>query len=433
MAEPTSKSGFKNYYYYYDGAFRGINQNGVIDGQTSVLPRSLYFQGSTSASGFRNPKWKDEIRSGQNATTNFSGTDYSDDPAPYISATADGSEVYTLDPRQTYTFTSHLDGVLPYYAPPSYAQPDVSTITNVTNRCISKFLDQLDNAQSSFEAGQDLGEYKETIEAIHRPLAPLRDKLTQYLSSLKKAKHRYRGNNVALKKVLADTYLEYHFGWQPLADDVAKAIADCGRHRFSSIPIEASASGTYYAQNVHSRISPVGIITALDQNILSTYKYFVRYKGGVRIRNLLPSGQLSWAQSLQLTPDKWLPTAWDLLPYSWISDYFINIGQVIRGFCSLYSSLTWTCKTARAEARSKFSDFSYVPPDPSPYWAWVNLRYSVFGGAAETWVRHVERSIINPSDLVPELQFSVPHTPYAFANLGALLLQRAKPLLPFFI
>jgi hypothetical protein len=196
--------------------------------------------------GSRNPSWKQQIRRGVNATTSYVGSD------------AEVSDIYfTIEGGADFPCTNpnlvnqsalkwHIitGGYLQVTDPTIFADPDADMRAEVTNRCIRKFISTCQDKLSSLELGQDLGELKETVHSIHRPLGSLQDKLINYVSRLKKVKSTVRSAK-ALRKVLADTYLEFHFGIQPVVDDVTKIITDIGRFRYPVYPVSASASGTY--------------------------------------------------------------------------------------------------------------------------------------------------------------------------------------------
>jgi hypothetical protein len=56
---------------------------------------------------------------------------------------------------------------------------------------------------------------------------------------------------------------------------------------------------------------------------------------------------------------------------------------------------------------------------------------SIFGGNAILKSRTVSRSTFSGDDLVPSLEFKIPTSKYPFLNVGALLLQRGRSLVPF--
>ena len=435
MSTYTRNSGLKSFKHneHYDELF--------IDGRTvpvtynhnvRVTPYITHLTVQPSVLGSTNPSWREQVRRLENATTIFVGIDYSDDPLPFITAVQGSTYVQQGTGHIVSALNSAEWSGTPAVTPPGYFDAPDSVISDVTNRCIRKFLQAVDSAQSSFEAGQDLGEWKQTLEAVHHPLNTLKNSILQYFPTLKKRARRTKGK-IPLKKVLADTYLEFHFGWKPLVADVASAIADIGRFRFPAIPVEATAHTNYQAQFV-TVLGGYNSSIVHSHSYRETSRYTVRYKGVLRPKNLGSDGRLSALQALQLTPDKWLPTAWDLLPYSWMSDYFVNIGDIISGISSMMSiDLAWGCITRRHQITREYLDVKLEDPYiPEPGYDWVYHVSSSYGGACQTWARKVVREPMLGSDLIPTLEFSIPRSKYPFYNMGALLLQQSRPLVPFF-
>lgn len=411
------------------GSFRRFTDTrGIVTtNETPLAPVSSSYL--ASADGVYNPRWKDQIRNNQNATTSFTGQDYIlDESQHWFSAQTETTTIVgptvadrVTEFRQNYGYTNNS-------APGSISNPSGSVITSVDNRAKRKFLDAYERIHSSFEAGQDIGEYKQTLESVIHPMKSLKEGMIHYLSSLKKVKHKNRKSPKSLPKILSDTYLEFHFGWQPLADDVASLIADAGRYRFPQYPINATAADTYQG-DIQSRSFGGGFGPSLTQKYKSTGTYFVRYKGVVR-SNSDRSGVISQAQALRLTPRDWLPTAWDLLPYSWIADYFVNVGDILQGLAFCSADLVWGCYTTRIIKQVHYNGPTLDPFVPTV--DTVSHSESVQGGSSTFVDRHVTRSTFAPVDLVPSLEFRVPLSKYPFLNMGALLLQRSRGVVPFY-
>jgi hypothetical protein len=423
-----SKVHHKSYLFKQNGTF--TTRFGFDPPVTTNYDSRSSFDASDSSNGFKNPSWREQVRRGVNATTFFNGIAHSDDPGPYAQITlVDNSAFPNGDPFQSKN--GFVEGNLTINDPPSLANPG-SVVNRVTNRALSRFISSIDDATSSLELGQDLGEYKETLHGIHSPLSSLRDGMINYLSSLKKVK-RSSKNRSSLKKILTDTYLEFHFGWQPLADDVAKLIADAGRYRFPQLPVYGSAHDTFQCdENVFTR-GAAPLPNAYNFKSKVTQDYSVRYKGVVRTGSNA-SGQIGQLQAFQLTPERWLPTAWDLLPYSWIADYFTNIGEMLQGLAHMNVDLVWACMTSRHKATADVSDISYnydLTPISPPF-VQLSKSFNASGGSYSAHTVQINRTPIGSSDLVPRFEFRIPTGKYPFLNMGAILLQRSAGLRPFF-
>jgi hypothetical protein len=71
----------------------------------------------------------------------------------------------------------------------------------------------------------------------------------------------------------------------------------------------------------------------------------VIYRGAVRVE---PKDPKEMDPALfGFSPEQFLPTAWELLPYSFLIDYFTNIGDIIYGWSTLTADLAWCNRTSR--------------------------------------------------------------------------------------
>jgi len=430
LGEPYSKSRFKSFSHQRNETYQHFT-DGVQDQDQKFASNPItYFTQLCTSNGSKNPHWKEQVRNAQNATTVLSGVDCSDDPRPYVHSEYDYEFRSSTFSPQSIRHKGEYYGhpcVLPI---PLGPHVPASTVTQVTNRCIMKFLDECNKVTSTFEAGQDFGEYKETLNGIRHPLDSLRKSILSYFGALTKARHKYRRDRPSLKKVLSDTYLEFHFGWQPLADDIAQYIADIGRFRFPIVPVHASASVPYEGDTGSNDLPLVFHPGRLKQSYRTTYRFTVKIKGAVK--SGATNGQISRAASLQLTPEFWLPTAWDLLPYSWMADYFINIGDIIKAATFCYGKIAWSSISTRDEATAETDNVNVVPPSPPNGYRLIVNNNSFGGGRAKVFRKVITRNIVNQATLIPEVQFSIPTSKYAYFNMAAVFLQRANPLVPFF-
>ncbi len=407
--------------------------------QPTIKENGSNFNLVLGASGARNPLWRDQIRRGVNATTSFVGSD------------AVINDIYfTIEGGCTFPCTNPLlvnqsalkrhivtGGNLQIQDPSVFPDPSSDLRAEVTNRCIRKFIETCQDKLSSLELGQDLGELKETIHSIHRPLGSLQDKLIKYISKLKKVRSTVRSAKV-LRKVLADTYLELHFGILPVVDDVTKILSDIGRFRYPVYPVSASASGTYDGSVLETSVGNPGYASNFHptQNVKSHTHFTVRYKGAIRT-NSGADGRISASQAYRFLPSDWLPTAYELLPWSWVVDYFVNIGDIIQAACFSSSNLAWGCVTNRTERTVEYSEIFLRTPDPfafpdSDHQAKADVQHIAYGGNATLKFRRVNRFALQEADLIPTVRFSIPSGKFPYLNGLAVLQQRTKKLIPFF-
>jgi hypothetical protein len=403
------RNGFQT---FFDDSFGIVQNNHPIP--SAWIPLTSFFN------GVQNPSHKAQIRLGFDATTGASGRQYNILPFFYD---AQCLVAYKGNPGK---FAGNS-----IYGYPDYpglftlpVSPPASLVTSVTNRAIRKILDKADAVRSSFESGQDLGEIRETIRSIKHPMQSARDFLVHHLDHSIK---RLRKVN-AIKdftKVAADSFLEFKFGWNPLASDIAQGFADLtnNQNHFDSVPMTASASDTW--QVATPSISPVIPGSGLFHPVMYgrvTGRYTVRFKGGVRTGAV--NGRIGTLQNLQLDLPHVLPTLWDLVPYSWLIDYFANLGDLIRAYSFQAFDWTYLCKTVRTEIAY---EFAFPLPDIQPAAAYDPVSVTMNPGHPEFSQVDFARVRASSSSLIPDFTFQVPlGSEKPWENMTALLLGRQK-------
>jgi hypothetical protein len=385
----------------------------------------LYASGSNQAGGrvdgSYNPQWRRQIAQGSGATTACSGSNITINPG-FL-------DFYGLIKRHIPPYDSFDCSVI--------GQPELiglgtqnvavppSVVTEVTNRCIRKFVDRSDQARSSIEFGQDLGEWRETVHGLMNPLKSLREFTFSHLSKVLKLTKTVK-HKAALSKMVADTWLEFKFGWFPLAADVGQAYADFTNKskRQEVQPIYASAHGTFPIYDSSFPWYSNGLGQTYVR-VLVTGTYSVRMKGAIRTG--AKDGRIGTMQQLQLDLPHFVPTIWDLLPYSFIVDYFVNVGDIFRGLCYQFSNLAWGNKTVRTTHEYEY-DWSWTMLNYAQNQFDVILKEDTASNPDVTYVDFVRTPLL-PTDLIPEVRISLPlGSEKPWENMAALLLGRQKEI-----
>lgn len=397
-----------------------VDEHGNVVQDSSDDFNTVADSGTDTFVGEKNPFYKSQISQGENATTFASGVKYRFDQDD---ASITGTTTILDSPQPRTNFHSEVGTVIQATFN-NAGDPDSSTITRVTNRCITTFLNRCQSIQSSIEAGQDFGEYKETYRGLMKPAGALQDYVFSFFPRLKRNMGKTK-NKRSLIKTVADTYLEWNFGWNPLVADLADAyvgLQNAAQH-FDTYPVHAKGGADYDGQNTDSDFG-AGFIQC-RYTTKSHSNYSVKYKGAIRV-HVNSEGTVPTSTLLQLTPHNWLPTAWDLLPYSFIADYFLNIGDIIRAFSFPLAGLRWTCGTTHLVHTREIANLRFtndLNPTPSQ-----SLKIDISGGNSKTTVTRFTRFALDGASLVPQLQFHLPPGPKQWANMGAILISRAVPL-----
>lgn len=385
----------------------------------SKEPHSTLISFLNTRIGGEDPRWRDQIRDGASAVTDLTGEEVTFS-AGFNDLVVDIGTSHNNHDRWEYY------GYLPDTTLPSIVAPSSSVAKDTENRALRKLYDAYNSAISSVESGQDFGEYHQSLKSFLAPADSLRKHVLSYFPAVMKRTKGKRG--VPLHKALAETYLEWHFGWKPLAEDVADAYVGLqNRHNhYDVLPIEGSARGLYDGTTSNGGFSQaIGSIIPISK-VKTVSSYFVRYKGAVSTG--AQDGSFSARQVLQLDLPHFLPTAWDLIPYSFIADYFVNIGEIVRAYSLGLRGCRWLLRDQITEVVKTIQYDCTVnwPNNPHPEYH----LYELVRSGSSDWVRRrqVLRNNWNPAATVPSLQFSLPTSPWPYLNLGALILADALPV-----
>ena len=245
-----------------------------------------------------------------------------------------------------------------------------------TSAPVNKLLDRL--AKASFNKA-----YKDWVEALKPAQAELLAALAERASSMEMIAKRARqlasaasqlrsGNAGAAlitlgfnsgdskklprpgKKQFADTWLEYKFGWAPLAQDIRNAIKALNEP-FPGFRVvgRGTVKGDFKDHVVAPGISVYDVFC----DVKSSHKIFARLRA--------TNPNIALANSLGLLNPAF--AAWEVIPYSFVVDYFVNVGEWLNGFTDQYgleltdTSWNWLCR-----ANSKESlEFGTPPLPPS--------------------------------------------------------------------
>lgn len=380
-------------------------------------------KGSIKAGGIfngdYNPSWRDQVKAGINAGTAASGTVTIIKPG-FLDLF--GRVVAKPQFGGADLWSGGLTGIPPCQGlDPFLSVPPASVVTEVNNRSIRKFLDSADEIRSSIEFGQDLGEWKETLHGLISPMKTLKEFTLTHLSNVLKQTKKLKSKH-SLSKVVADSWLEYRFGWRPLALDIGQAYASFtnNRNHLDVSPIKSSAKGNWSIYN-----GPVsGYVAGLGSagcNLRVTGEYTNTFKGALRTGAV--NGRIGSMQALQLDLPHFLPTIWDLLPYSWIADYFVNIGDMIRAASFNANNLSWGNHTTRTSNIYEYNWNWRVDNFSTTFYELADLQTAIENPSAV--VTSFTRGPISTAALIPELRFSFPlGSERPWENMAALLASR---------
>lgn len=383
--------------------------------------------GTRRRTGVNLPNYKEIINTGKNATTKFSAsrTEAVFHPGSY-------DIKWTLnDPAYLKQFTRYRSdgGIIAAWPGFNSVTPVVSNATDAL--ALSRYYAAIQKQHSEFQGLIFLGELHETIKMLRNPLFSLRNRISQYMEELERRLAGVPKRGTAsmyrkrLRDVAAETWLEYSFGMIPLVSDIRSVIT--ALKRIGERNFRKRISGTAREGDINTSTNIIFDDSGAFkfQSILTnTVENSVRYIGVYDPALDSPRNQIQSLLGFRLED---IPSAaWELMPWSFLLDYFVNIGDLIEAYTTNTSAVLWSAKTVRTEKstiRTVQTDFALAA-------GWkVNSGLSVYRlGFKHTpeikgFVRKtVERDAFNITP--PPLTLTMPTSISKWVNMAALAVQR---------
>jgi len=270
--------------------------------RTSISPSGTTYESSNIARGRDYLGVTRDVLNGNRKSPNphqFSKT---------LERTWQGSRSTSYIPQKT---TSVVSGIISSaVASPSQDTSDIAATAR--SEALEKFYDQLrgtvDLSVDLAQSGQVVKMLKDAVNVKKHILGTL-PLLAEFIQP---------GGKVRLGKAAANAHLQWIYGWKPLISTLHGSIGNLGQTADNMLAIKARATKTKGA--AYNGPVPFGKITG------GTEDYSARYEVVAEFRP--PSGTLqNLALYTSLNP---VSIAWELLPYSFVADWFLNIGGYVR-------------------------------------------------------------------------------------------------------
>jgi hypothetical protein len=161
---------------------------------------------------------------------------------------------------------------------------------------------------------------------------------------------------------VSGTYLEWEYGWKPTISDLndaGKAFRAMAQGRsFDMIRIRGDGryeSAVNNRQSFYPGVGWPGDVTFYQHERVEKYVSEVILRGAWRSDRA--DDQLPLPMMLGTTLGDVLPTAWELVPWSFLLDYFTNIGDVLEAWGMRFINFAWLNETVRLQ-----TEYTYGPP-----------------------------------------------------------------------
>jgi hypothetical protein len=311
----------------------------VNQGPWSVVAEAgnEYTFGSSFTGDF-NPSWRSAVRVGKSATTIASGAQESVRSTPFLASLSFEANGSTVDRMVQGDF--HLANMPD--CPSTGEFPGLSD--SVYNAVLARFLNRCTSEQRKLQGGVVLGELRKTIAMIRRPLNALEQVTFDYVSAVRRRARQLSPR--AIPRMIINEYLSYTYGAIPLFADIKGAYDACIRLRDlpQLVKVRAFASEKRVSSQSSTLVAPYSIPGWVETS--RTVEFQARIIGAVKVASVGPVSPLQEATGFRLRD--FVPTIYELIPYSFLVDYFVNVNDIINALSFAQADLAWHCQTTRS-------------------------------------------------------------------------------------
>jgi hypothetical protein len=265
------------------------------------------------------------------------------------------------------------------------------------------------SAQAGFAGGVFLGEIRETIRLLRNPISSFVDKTINFAHTARQLKLKY-GRTQKLLRALATPWLVYNYGVLPLTSDIENGLDNLQnilerrtRHLVDT-RIQDEETSTIRGEYTLTG----GWHTPFLVNVTRANSY-----RGKSLIKITPSGPVFSNEKWGLRMEDFVPTIYELIPFSFVVDYFTNLNEVLNGVFVEWDQVIYSWVGGEAVDSRE----TYIFPDVLPD------HYRVKGEFPPTTIktRHVQREdFLNETAGLSALRTELPKVRQVF-NLAALV------------
>ncbi len=364
------------------------------------------FYWTDSLIGERRPDWKQVIKDHGDATTNMLAESYSvnhQDGDAYVKARRKSTGNFEHN-----RVSGWVDAATGFTGDPFSTLSSAEALRNAN----SLFYNRAYQAQSQLMGGVTLLELGKTLSMIRGRGASMLSLITNWSTAVRRL--RKLSGRQYLRR-LADLHLEYSYGWKPLAMDINGALAAYRNPRVEVTRVSASASTPVMVSDTRAT-SGFGTLQYLRRRTFTT-GVTVRVRGGVKV---VVAGHGRRTQSLGMNIQSIVPTIYEVLPWSFLVDYFTDLGGVINAISFPKSDVAWASTSVTKQFKTLVIAGEVVS-NPSPA-TWDNVEITSSPQVTEFLKKQVSR--VRGIPKIPSPTVRLPKSLYQWANLAALAVTR---------
>jgi len=210
---------------------------------------------------------------------------------------------------------------------PSWFQADVISASNlVLTRAYAKMN------EADFQLLVSIGEFHKTVSLIESGLNDMVRITTTFASQLRSIRRRFRkitsnGQLVDMRRELSQRWLEYRYGWKPLMFDIenaTKAYSNLVSSKPTRRQVSRASEEFEYEYSGTDASNRTGLTSC---SIGYRHRYTAKVSAGVIWELTDETPAQDYLHRLGLYWRDIPSVAWELVPYSFVVDWFVNVGD----------------------------------------------------------------------------------------------------------
>jgi hypothetical protein len=348
-------------------------------------------------------------------------------------------QAYSRESTPPYKVTTYTQGMTGLWANlPSSISHLSTSLVKADSMALTKIYKKIREEQQRMNSPAVIAELGDVIRQFGKPFDALIDLTNRRLNRLELASRGLSGSTSFRKikwlEIVASTYLEYSFGLAPVISDTRAAAEALARWQF-----ELTGEQRFRAKVVSRGLDENSSNSSTGNNdVGGTGSWFkairtdrthtqhkVQYVVGLNSTPIADFGSNErLLQLLGFNHANWIPALWEVVPWTWLIDYFSNISDILNASVTNTTSISWIVKTVIQDTLSEI-EMHVDPGATRSKISAVGATGSGSGSLGSIKIRKLTMSRTLPASLnVPALTFTIPVEAKQLANMAAVLLAR---------